>query len=163
MPNPPITIGPFDNVPAPGSPIRSDWAQEISQYVTALGSIKLLTQQGAASNIQATVANVATIVLPAQTVNGTVLMIGDLRLDVSVAGDQWEASLKKDGVNMQRRFLISFAWYNLTIHAIAGTAAGVAATYTLSAQRLAGTGTGSTGSGTDSRLSLFWLPNPSVV
>jgi hypothetical protein len=34
MANPPITIGPFDNVPAPGSPIRSDWAQDISQYVT---------------------------------------------------------------------------------------------------------------------------------
>lgn len=33
MSNPPITIGPFDNVPAPGSPIRSDWAQEITQYV----------------------------------------------------------------------------------------------------------------------------------
>jgi hypothetical protein len=30
MANPPITIGSFDNVPAPGSPIRSDWPQEIS-------------------------------------------------------------------------------------------------------------------------------------
>ena len=29
----PITIGPFDNVPAPGSPIASAWAQEISTYV----------------------------------------------------------------------------------------------------------------------------------
>jgi hypothetical protein len=33
MANPPITIGPFDNVPAPGSPIRSNWAQEISTWV----------------------------------------------------------------------------------------------------------------------------------
>ena len=33
MANPPIVIGPFDNVPAPGSPIRSDWPQEISAYV----------------------------------------------------------------------------------------------------------------------------------
>jgi len=32
--NPPIGIGPFSNVPAPGSPIRSDWCQSISQYVT---------------------------------------------------------------------------------------------------------------------------------
>lgn len=31
--NPPITIGPFDNVPAPGSGVKSDWAQEISTYV----------------------------------------------------------------------------------------------------------------------------------
>jgi hypothetical protein len=37
MASPPITIGPFDNVPAPGSPIRSNWPQEISQYVTFLG------------------------------------------------------------------------------------------------------------------------------
>lgn len=33
MPAPPIVIGPFDNVPAPGSPIRSNWPQEITQYV----------------------------------------------------------------------------------------------------------------------------------
>lgn len=31
--NPPITIGPFTNVPAPGSPIRSDWPQQLTQYV----------------------------------------------------------------------------------------------------------------------------------
>lgn len=31
--NPPIVIGPFTNVPAPGSPIRSDWCQQITQYV----------------------------------------------------------------------------------------------------------------------------------
>jgi hypothetical protein len=35
MANPPIVIGTFDNVPAPGSPIRSDWPQEISTLVTA--------------------------------------------------------------------------------------------------------------------------------
>lgn len=28
----PIIIGPFDNVPAPGDPIRSAWPQEISQH-----------------------------------------------------------------------------------------------------------------------------------
>lgn len=33
MANPPITIGPFTNVPAPGSPIRSDWPQQITNYV----------------------------------------------------------------------------------------------------------------------------------
>jgi len=40
---PPITIGPFTNVPAPGSPIRSDWPQSISDYVAKLP----LTQGGA--------------------------------------------------------------------------------------------------------------------
>lgn len=32
----PVTIGPFDNVPAPGDPITSAWPQEISTYVNAL-------------------------------------------------------------------------------------------------------------------------------
>ena len=36
MANPPIVIGTFDNVPAPGSPIKSDWPQEISTFVQAL-------------------------------------------------------------------------------------------------------------------------------
>jgi hypothetical protein len=30
--NPPISIPPFNNVPAPGSPIRSDWPQQITHY-----------------------------------------------------------------------------------------------------------------------------------
>lgn len=33
MANPPIVIGPFSNVPAPGSAIRSDWPQQISHFV----------------------------------------------------------------------------------------------------------------------------------
>ena len=32
--NPPISIPPFNNVPAPGSGVKSDWAQQISHYVT---------------------------------------------------------------------------------------------------------------------------------
>lgn len=32
MANPPITVGPFTNVPAPGSAIASAWAQTISDY-----------------------------------------------------------------------------------------------------------------------------------
>lgn len=32
MANPPVSIGPFTNVPAPGSPIQSAWAQNVSQY-----------------------------------------------------------------------------------------------------------------------------------
>jgi hypothetical protein len=33
MANPPVTIGPFTNVPAPGSGVKSDWPQQISTYV----------------------------------------------------------------------------------------------------------------------------------
>lgn len=39
MANPPITIGPFANVPAPGSPIRSDWPQQITNYVVGRTAI----------------------------------------------------------------------------------------------------------------------------
>lgn len=35
MANPPITIGPFTNVPAPGSPIKSDWPQQLTSYAVA--------------------------------------------------------------------------------------------------------------------------------
>lgn len=35
MANPPISIPPFLNVPAPGSPIKSDWPQQITTYVVA--------------------------------------------------------------------------------------------------------------------------------
>lgn len=32
MANPPISIPPFSNVPAPGAPVASSWAQQITQY-----------------------------------------------------------------------------------------------------------------------------------
>lgn len=38
MANPPITIGPFTNVPAPGSPIASAWAQQLTQYAVDLAA-----------------------------------------------------------------------------------------------------------------------------
>jgi hypothetical protein len=38
MANPPIVIGPFANVPAPGSPIRSDWPQQLTTHVNNLGA-----------------------------------------------------------------------------------------------------------------------------
>jgi len=43
MAAPPIVIGPFTNVPAPGSPIRSDWPQQASNIIT-----DLLTRRGCA-------------------------------------------------------------------------------------------------------------------
>jgi hypothetical protein len=45
MANPPITIGPFANVPAPGSPIKSDWPQQVSQFVydKRIGNLAVVT------------------------------------------------------------------------------------------------------------------------
>lgn len=42
-PNPPITIGPFDNVPAVGSSVASDWAQDITTFVTGVQTLDQLT------------------------------------------------------------------------------------------------------------------------
>ena len=50
MANPPITIGPFNSVPAPGSPIRSDWPQSISQYVTPLATARSVAGAAAIAN-----------------------------------------------------------------------------------------------------------------
>jgi hypothetical protein len=38
MANPPINIPPFNNVPASGSPIRSDWPQQITNAFVAIDS-----------------------------------------------------------------------------------------------------------------------------
>jgi len=48
MANPPITIGPFENVPAAGSPIRSDWAQQISRFVNDRFPLSTLMKTGTA-------------------------------------------------------------------------------------------------------------------
>lgn len=60
MANPPITIGSFDNVPAPGSPIKSDWPQEISNYVQALprGQIGVASMSGDQTGIGATLTDI---------------------------------------------------------------------------------------------------------
>ena len=57
---PPITIGPFTNVPAPGSPIRSDWPQQISQYVAVDNKVHVKGGVGRYS--------------PAPTVSGAVVL-----------------------------------------------------------------------------------------
>lgn len=41
MANPPISIGPYTNVPAPGSPIASAWAQDISRETSTRRGVGL--------------------------------------------------------------------------------------------------------------------------
>lgn len=48
MANPPITIGPFTSVPAPGSPIRSPWAQQITNFVNDRFPNSMLIKTGMA-------------------------------------------------------------------------------------------------------------------
>jgi len=63
MANPPITIGPFDNVPAPGSAIVSAWAQQLTQYTVNLDAVVrqsfvAVTGAGGPGNVDATDQNV---------------------------------------------------------------------------------------------------------
>jgi hypothetical protein len=67
--NPPIVIGSFDNVPAPGSGVRSDWAQEISQYVSDHVGEIFYSQIVAAVNIAATTQAGANAVITPGNVN----------------------------------------------------------------------------------------------
>lgn len=55
MANPPITIGSFTDVPAPGSPIRSDWSQHITHAVA--GESLVAIEATGSSNIDATSLN----------------------------------------------------------------------------------------------------------
>lgn len=41
MANPPITIGPFNNVPAPGSPIGSAWPQSVSTWIAQHSTLRI--------------------------------------------------------------------------------------------------------------------------
>lgn len=52
--NPPVTIGPFTNVPAPGSGVKSDWPQQISQYVVDHATELLYAQITASVNVPTT-------------------------------------------------------------------------------------------------------------
>ena len=89
MANPPITIGPFDNVPAPGSPIRSDWAQEISTYVHNYLPSPLPFVRGA-STIQSipTVTNTALAFTSATDVTdpGGLIVAGGFQIPANRAG-----------------------------------------------------------------------------
>lgn len=52
--NPPVTIGPFTNVPAPGSGVKSDWPQQISQYVVDHATELVYAQIVASVNVPST-------------------------------------------------------------------------------------------------------------
>lgn len=82
--SPPIIIGPFTNVPAPGSPIRSDWPQDISTYVANhLAAIQPFYQgvTGAGGTSGGAFANIQTITIPARPYPGTVVFWSVLRVD----------------------------------------------------------------------------------
>lgn len=92
MAAPPIVIGPFSSVPAPGSPIRSQWAQEVSQYTWAHGIVATATAESAAHTIAASGAQVAlTVPVTAYPSHRTVIIA---TADVSCASDTGQMNAK---------------------------------------------------------------------
>lgn len=72
MANPPITIGPFTNTPAPGSPIKSDWAQQTATVLTkaawgpaGIGRVTKPSDQGGFANTELAL---LTLTVPAASV-----------------------------------------------------------------------------------------------
>lgn len=85
--SPPITIGPFTNVPAPGSPIRSDWAQDISTYVTnylptIFVTIATVALSGTIPN-STTPVTIGTVVIPASPYPRTVYVTGSMAVSTA--------------------------------------------------------------------------------
>lgn len=93
MANPPGTIGPFTNVPQPGSPMRSDWPIQASTLITQLlaREVKVYGPPGAlASSVTLTsgfgfVAQ--SITLPASPAASRLIVVAAFRCDASGTGD----------------------------------------------------------------------------
>ena len=82
MANPPITIGPFTNVPAPGSPIRSDWTQQITTYAVDIEARTAYVVAGVAGPEVpmfggGSAASIATVTIPSA---GNYLALGQVEI-----------------------------------------------------------------------------------
>ena len=74
--NPPIVIGPFANVPAPGSGVKSDWAQQISHWVTDQMPRGLVVRP-------------AQVVVDQATITGTEVDVTGLTNTITVVAGRW--------------------------------------------------------------------------
>lgn len=148
MANPPITIGQFDNVPAPGSPIKSDWAQEISAAVAAAqapahgaAEVALLPYAGVGAK------NVMTVAVPA--VNYATVMT--VTAVMSFAADSGETAVRGyivrtvDLVNSIQhgpvKAVSSTAWAMISLTHQWPVAAGANPSFTVDAEIVASGGT----------------------
>lgn len=105
MANAPITIGPFTNVPAPGSPVASDWPQQITQYVVDHATqIPTIDRVAGVSNslvLSGTYATFTTVTFPSATHARVATITGGALANYQVAGvnEQVDMRMLLDGVD----------------------------------------------------------------
>jgi hypothetical protein len=88
---PPLTIGPFTNVPAPGSPIRSDWPQTITSYLLAHAPT-VQTSAGVAIAGGGPYDNIQTMTIAAVAVPRTVVLTSRLLVAFN-GGSGWSVDM----------------------------------------------------------------------
>ena len=146
-------------VPITGEPVSAAWGASVANALNAKPFAVTQLGNGQANSTGAII-TCCTLVVPAQSVAGMLVVTGDLRLDSSVAGDQCEVHVKNNGVSTGRRFYIGAAFYYFSLTRALPTVAGVANTLILTAQRLTGTSNLSvfTEPADVNRLTAVWLP-----
>lgn len=104
MANPPITIGPFANVPAPGSPIKSDWAQDITNGLVSMLQLVGFGKAGTLSGVGTTVTDVPGTTIAFTGVNGAwYASIGYLRATTTNNGQRCTAQIVNSGGGLASR------------------------------------------------------------
>lgn len=143
MANPPITIGPFANVPAPGSPIRSDWAQQITNYVTGLAGAAtalpaVFTGPVGGGTITSTAVTVGTLNIAATTRRRLIVVAAWALINyAATSGDQFD--FKVTNVDAVQKFARGMAGTILPAPIWGGfLAANASGTITATAQKIAG-------------------------
>ena len=156
----PIVIGPFDNVPAPGSPIRSDWAQEISTVVTGhLARQAVLYTYPGTGGTSGGALPIVDVNLPAHPVSGVVMTWTHVRLDFT-SGTGYSVGVYFDGtLAAQRQFGGSELTMTVFAHISAGYNQGANAPLHL---QVSGTGVANVKTWTDgtvNRVDALWTPS----
>jgi len=153
--NPPIVIGPFTNVPAPGSPIRSDWAQSISTY-TAQHQPLTLSQVGNGGT-SGGAWPVVDVTFGAQPVAGHLLVVSHFRADFAAgSGYVWQLAINSA---VQAQWNVGNFTTSQIFHLTAITAV---AANTAARVQVSGSGTANVttyGDPTYNRHDMVWLPD----
>jgi len=164
MANPPIVIGPFSTVPAPGSAMRSDWPQEITTDMVALldRQPRRFSVNGSAGTSGGTFANIQALTLPAQPVAGMVYLWSFLRLDIGTITGAYLVNLKAGATDLASMRLSTASSVNtFTLTASHPAPANVAFNANVAG---AGTANVTTYAGPlTNRLDALWIADPFVA
>ena len=164
MANPPGVIGPFANVPAPGSAIRSDWPIEITNDVVALldRQPKYWNATGQAGTSGGSFGSIQSQVVPAQTVAGILFCWSFLRIDMGTMAGDYVMDLKDGATAFVTRRIMAATEASRVLH-IAMAGARLIPAATSPTINLGGTGTANVttyGNLAVNRLDIMWIATP---